>query len=204
MKAHGMQGTPTYTSWRKMKERCHNPASDQFEWYGARGITVCQRWRESFAAFLADMGERPAGTTLDRWPDVDGNYEPGNCRWATKTQQARNTRTVVWVEHEGQRVRLRDFCEQHGQSFDRIYQRMEAGLSFEQAIAVKQHGRAAVALGRPAAGAKLTIDQVRHIRSSGRPLAAMAAEFNVSLGCVAKVKLRQTYRHIGDEETAGQ
>jgi hypothetical protein len=78
-------------TWRGMIERCENPAHIGFKYYGARGITVCERWRKSFAAFLADMGPRPSGLTLDRI-DPNGNYEPDNCRWITPREQRRNQR----------------------------------------------------------------------------------------------------------------
>ena len=80
-----------YKSWRSMKERCLNPNSAHARYYSGRGITVCDRWLV-FANFLADMGPRPDGTSLDRYPNNDGNYEPGNCRWATKEQQNQNKR----------------------------------------------------------------------------------------------------------------
>lgn len=80
--------TPTYCSWQNMISRCNHGSAPSYPNYGGRGITVCERWRK-FANFLADMGERPEGMTLDR-VDNDGNYEPGNCRWADKATQAVN------------------------------------------------------------------------------------------------------------------
>lgn len=78
-----------YTSWRNMWIRCTSKAHKQYHRYGGRGIKVCERWKD-FAAFLADVGDRPDGMTLDRYPNPDGNYEPSNVRWATAKQQANN------------------------------------------------------------------------------------------------------------------
>lgn len=75
-----------------MKQRCLNPNYDRYKDYGGRGVKVCDRWLESLNNFVEDMGLRPEGKTLDRYPNKDGNYEPGNCRWATPTQQAYNRR----------------------------------------------------------------------------------------------------------------
>src|SRR5271157_2808802 len=90
----GRKTSPTYRSWTMMRVRCSDPKCDFWSDYGGRGIKVCARW-DKFENFLADMGERPEGTSIDRWPDQDGNYEPGNCRWATAKEQMRNTRRAT-------------------------------------------------------------------------------------------------------------
>lgn len=96
--------SPTYRSWDGMKQRCLRPGFQAWGRYGGRGITMCQRWAESFENFLADMGECPKGKTLDRI-DPNGNYEPSNCRWATRTEQARNTSRVVLSMEKARGIR---------------------------------------------------------------------------------------------------
>lgn len=83
--------TRTYSSWCAMRTRCTNPNFDGWKNYGGRNVKVCERWMNSFEAFLADVGERPAGTTIGRFGD-EGNYEPGNCKWMTRKEQEANKR----------------------------------------------------------------------------------------------------------------
>lgn len=90
---HGMSGSPEFKSWHGMLQRCYNETDREFKRYGGRGISVCPRWKESFQNFFDDMGAKPSkGMSIDRYPNNDGNYEPGNCRWATPLQQAQNRR----------------------------------------------------------------------------------------------------------------
>lgn len=107
---HGKHGTPEYESWRGMKERCYNPNNKRYEDYGGKGIKVCARWKD-FSNFYADMGDRPKGTTLDRYPDKYGNYEPSNCRWGTEQEQVRNKTNNVLITFNGQTKCMAEWAE---------------------------------------------------------------------------------------------
>lgn len=105
--------SPEYRAWKAMKQRCGNPNNHKFNIYGARGIRVCERWRDSFETFLADMGQRPHGTSIDRI-DNDGNYEPANCRWATPRQQMRNRSNTRLITYDGRTLSLAEWARATG------------------------------------------------------------------------------------------
>lgn len=115
------RGSKTYIAWVGMRQRCNNPNSPQYRHYGGRGIRVCDRW-DSYANFLEDMGEAPPGLSLDRL-DVDADYTPDNCRWATQSQQMRNLRITRRVTIEGKTYVAKDLAEQLGVKTDTIIAR---------------------------------------------------------------------------------
>lgn len=122
---HGKSKSPEYLPWAMMIQRCTNPKNTKYHLYGGRGITVCARWLASFEAFYEDVGARPTGShTLDRI-DTNGNYEPGNVRWATKYRQNNNKREQHWVTFRGERMSLTEAADLAGINpstvFSRIY-----------------------------------------------------------------------------------
>lgn len=123
----------TYTNWQQMLARCTDENVVQYQDYGGRGIKVCERWRHSFPNFLADMGERPDGHSLDRI-DNEGNYEPGNCRWATRTEQNRNSRRNVLLTHNGETMPISAWAERLGVDDKPIRFRIRRGWSTERAL----------------------------------------------------------------------
>lgn len=113
--AIGANASRTYNSWAMMMDRCRNPNNDRYERYGGRGIKVCDRWHE-FANFLSDMRERPDDTSIDRI-DSDGNYEPGNCQWATIVEQNRNRSVTIFVRYKGDVLSLKECSRLLGESY---------------------------------------------------------------------------------------
>ena len=121
--SHGMCGvgkaTRTWRIWEGMKQRCLNPNNTMYYLYGLRGISVCPRWTDSFAAFLVDMGEAPPDMSLDR-KDSNGNYEPGNCRWATDFEQANNRRSNRMLDLGGETKTLADWARYLGIKYTKL------------------------------------------------------------------------------------
>lgn len=132
---HGMHQTRTYRAWLGMKSRVAGHGDLAKQHYLGRGITIHRDWEDSFESFLRSMGECPEDMELDR-VDNDGNYEPGNCRWATRSQQMANTRRTHIVTCHGESVCLREACRRIGLSYRTAMKRMARGLSAQQAIAI--------------------------------------------------------------------
>lgn len=137
---HGFSRSRTYRIWNGMHSRCTNPNQTGFEHYGGRGIKVCARW-SSFENFLADMGVAPRGKTLDRYPNVNGNYEPGNCRWATGSEQCRNRRNTVYLTFRGETKPSSDWAAAVGLRPHVVIGRLRLGWSVERALTEPLHFR---------------------------------------------------------------
>lgn len=130
---HGKANTPTWISWQRMKQRCLYKGAASYASYGGAGITVCDRWL-SFENFLADMGERPQGKTLDRIDNRKG-YEPGNCRWATQVQQERNKTNNRIVIYSGKARTLAEVAEITGVNYFLLFDRIvRYGWSVDKAV----------------------------------------------------------------------
>ena len=133
---HGLTNTAEYRAWTGMFTRCTNPEYRAFSRYGGRGIIVCERWsgENGFANFLNDMGFRPSTQhSLDRI-NVDGNYEPENCRWATQKEQMRNTKNSVYFTYRGETKTLPEWAELLGIAYHTLYRRIKNGWPLEKAF----------------------------------------------------------------------
>jgi hypothetical protein len=134
-KTHGLIRTIEYRSWCDMKNRCYNINLSNYKDYGGRGIKVCDRWLESFENFLADMGHKPTHQhSIDRI-DVNGNYEPSNCRWATMKEQCNNRRNNILIIHNNIKKPFSEWASDNNISYNLLYQRINRDkMSFENAI----------------------------------------------------------------------
>lgn len=133
-RTHGRTGSAEYRIWKGMRQRCNDPNATNYPSYGGRDITVCDRWLESFDAFLADMGPQPSPDhSLDR---IDGTrgYEPGNVRWATKTEQARNQANNHTLEHDGVSCTIAEWGERTGLAPKLIENRLKRGWTISDAL----------------------------------------------------------------------
>ena len=132
---HGLSGHPLYNTWNGIIQRCYDPNHPAFKWYGANGIGVCDRWRESPLSFIKDMGAKPDGYSIDR---IDGtkDYSKENCRWATSSEQQNNRRNNRWFLYLGDVYNMKQLCLKVGINPSTVMTRLSRGKSIEQAIPV--------------------------------------------------------------------
>ncbi len=131
---HGESRTPEYQAWLNIRKRCISPNNPGYKNYGGRDIKICDSWHDSYKNFLADMGRRPSPKhSIDR-RDNNGNYEPGNCRWATDKQQRRNRQTNHIVTYNGRRMVLADACRLAGISRSTVRTRLKSGWDIDRAL----------------------------------------------------------------------
>jgi len=127
--------SPEYVAWINMKNRCGNPNREDYKLYGALGVKVCEEWKDDFAAFVEHVGLRPSAQhSLDRYPVMDGNYEPGNVRWATDQQQANNRRSNRVIEHAGEKLTMAEWARRASIKLSIVHARLKDGWDFSRAI----------------------------------------------------------------------
>lgn len=133
-RTHGMRYTRIYGIWHGMKQRCLNTKAAEYKWYGGRGIQVCEAWQQSFETFYADMGDPPSDLHTIERNDVNGNYEPANCRWATQAEQMGNTRTNVNIEFDGRCQHITAWARELGLPRATLYYRHRQGWSASEIL----------------------------------------------------------------------
>jgi len=153
---------PTWACWMAMHSRCKYDAAPGWRNYGGRGITVCDRW-ELFDNFLADMGERPSRDHSIERLDVNGHYEPGNCVWATRAEQAANRRDTIWVEWRGERRKFIELARELGFDARAARSRLRAGWDLESAISkpINRHGPKLLGPPKPPSQSSIIRDQLK-------------------------------------------
>lgn len=130
---HKQSKSRTYICWQSAKNRAFNVNGTDYQRYGGRGITMCQEWKDSFLAFLKDMGHVPDGYTLERI-DNDGNYEPGNCKWANRKEQSNNTARNRYITYNDKTQTLAQWADEYGIEYMLLFNRLELGWTMDDAL----------------------------------------------------------------------
>jgi len=190
-----------YKSWTSMRKRCNPVNAEAYPAYA--GVTVCARWATSFEAFLEDMGDRPAGCSIDRI-DPRGNYEPGNCRWASTKEQALNRRNTTMTEVRGELLCLHDISIKYEIPNTTVVRRYEQGLRGEELISRKN--RNALRKGSAQANAKLNEALVAEMKAAiarGERNVDLARKYGVSGAVVSEIRHGKLWVHVEPVSNAG-
>jgi hypothetical protein len=131
----GSKKHPLYVTWKRMRQRCYNQTHHKFPIYGQRGVQICERWRDNFWAFVSDMGPKPTPKHTIERIDNNGDYEPDNCKWATKAEQARNMRANRRLTVRGRTMIMADWARETGIPANKIGARLKRGWTPEEAMA---------------------------------------------------------------------
>ena len=188
---------PEYGNWLSMRARCNDRHNKDWPRYGGRGIKVCERWSvriHGFRNFLADMGPRPPGHTIDRINN-DGDYEPSNCRWGTLRQQGNNTRTNRFATINGETRTITEWARHYGVHDRLVWDRLKHGWDLERALTAPKDR----AKGGKVNTAKLTAEQVlalRADRAAGLSLPKLAAKYGLSVTATWHICQRRNWAHI--------
>ena len=176
-RTHGLSKKhPLYNTWTAMRERCNCPSNKMYKYYGERGITVCERW-DDFTVFVSDMGNRPAGTSLDRIDNSKG-YSHDNCKWATRVEQNTNRRNTKFVEFRGERLTLAEISRRTGANEKVLFHQVcNLGVSIEAAILVKH---------RPHKITQAIAEEIRK-RYGNRNGAILAREYGIARCQVSQI-----------------
>jgi hypothetical protein len=179
--------SPEYQIWLGIKRRCTNPKATGFANYGGRGIKMCERWAKDFTAFLSDMGRRPPGTFIERI-DNNGNYEPTNCKWATRLEQANNARSNRLLTLNGETKTATQWARLLNLPAEVIRHRLDKGWSFERIL------KTPVVAQRP----RLTNEEVLHIRKLGKShkITEVARLTGISFAAASRIIKRQSWRYL--------
>lgn len=198
---HGKSNTPIYKVWTMMIQRCTNPKTQPYPYYGGRGIKVCERWLD-FVNFFTDMGDGwRKGLMIER-EDNDGPYAPYNCYWATKIIEANNTRRTRRWPHEGAMKTLRDLSQISTLKMSTIKHRLKLGWCVEDAISLpvqSQSRQMWTNQGSHHGMAKLTeqaVLKIRELRQSGATICSIAKGFSLSASNISHIVSRKTWRHV--------
>lgn len=176
-------------SWAQMKQRCYNEKCLAFKNYGGRGIKVCERWLNSFSNFIEDMGVKPTlNHSLDRFPDINGDYEPGNCRWATRQEQSVGKRKTVWIEYNGKKYYQSSFCKLFGVARTSLVNRLRNGWTLEQIVEHYKHPFSK--------HTENEIYAIRKMRMGGVKIEDIVKLTGLSIGSVKHILSYRSYKNI--------